>query len=135
MDRQGSPTKIPEPTRDEMKDNLLDDDTPEKGDNASNARSGNSRMNSPSPSHMMEKGEEGVDSDNILSRAGTGLPGDREQKPKEEKPQEKTKEARVAVRRKNKYRYIMRKIFAPILLENIFNTMMKDEELEIADSF
>lgn len=101
----------------------------------SNPRSGNSRVNSPSPTNMLEKGEEGMDSDNILSRAGTGLPGDREQKPKEQKSQDKIKKAQVAVRRKNKYRYIMRKIFAPILLENIFNTMMKDEELQIADSF
>ncbi len=35
----------------------------------------------------------------------------------------------MAVRRKNKYRYVMRRIHAPILLENVFNAMLKDEEL------
>lgn len=41
----------------------------------------------------------------------------------------------MAVRRKNKYRYVMRRVFAPILLGNVFNTMMKDEELPLADVF
>ena len=70
-------------------------------------------MNSPSPTGMLEKGEDGTESENLISRAGTGIGGERE-KPKDEKPQ--TKKSQVAVRRKNKYRYIMHKIYAPILL-------------------